>query len=208
MLIKIIEVGWRTNVTVKWCLLTQGTSVQSQVIASRSSWHVLIGHLYTFNECLDVIHTKNMPFTAFYKSILFEWYSTNARGSDKILDSSCWYDNVIKWKHFLRYWPFVRGIHRSPVNFPHKGQWRGALIFYLICAWINCWINSHEAGDLRRHRAHYDVTVMNALQSADCPSWLRCIYHFHNSTTAYLTIPILKLLEPNVHLMYWQCVDS
>ena len=28
-------------------------------------------------------------------------------------------DDVIKWKHFPRYWPFVRGIHRSPVNSPH-----------------------------------------------------------------------------------------
>ena len=32
------------------------------------------------------------------------------------------HDNVIKWKHFPRYWSFVRGIHRSPVNSPHKGQ--------------------------------------------------------------------------------------
>ena len=30
------------------------------------------------------------------------------------------HDDVIKWKHFPRYWPFVRGIHRSPVNSPHK----------------------------------------------------------------------------------------
>ena len=66
-------------------------------------------------------------------------------------------DDVIKWKHFPRYWPFVRGIHRSPVNFPRKGQWRGALMFSLICAWINGY---REAGDLRRHRAHYDVIVM------------------------------------------------
>ena len=43
------------------------------------------------------------------------------------------HDDVIKWKHFPRYWPFVRGIHRSPVNSPHKGQWRGALMFTLIC---------------------------------------------------------------------------
>ena len=32
-----------------------------------------------------------------------------------------WHDDVIKWKHFPRYWPFVRGIHRSPVNSLHKG---------------------------------------------------------------------------------------
>ena len=70
------------------------------------------------------------------------------------------HDDVIKWKHFPRYWPFVRGIHRSPVNSPHKGQWRGALMFTLICARINGWVNNREAGDLRRYRAHYDVTVM------------------------------------------------
>ena len=40
------------------------------------------------------------------------------------------HDDVIEWKHFPRYWPFVRRIHRSPVNSPHKGQWRGALMFF------------------------------------------------------------------------------
>ena len=44
------------------------------------------------------------------------------------------HDDVIKWKHFPHYWPFVRGIHRSPVNSTHKGQWRGAWMFSLICA--------------------------------------------------------------------------
>ena len=71
------------------------------------------------------------------------------------------HDDVIKWKHFPRYWPFVRGIHRSPVNSPHKGQWRGALMFPLICVGINGWINNREAGDLRRYCAHYDVSVMS-----------------------------------------------
>ena len=56
------------------------------------------------------------------------------------------HDDVIKWKDFPRYWPFVRGIHRSPVNSPHKGQWHGALMFSLICDWINGWVNDHEAG--------------------------------------------------------------
>ena len=50
--------------------------------------------------------------------------------------------DVIKWKHFPRNWPFVRGIHRSPVNSPHKGQWRGALMFTLIYARINGWVNN------------------------------------------------------------------
>ena len=70
------------------------------------------------------------------------------------------HDDVMKWKHVPRNWPFVRGIHRSPVNFPLRGQWRGALIFSLICARINGWVNNREAGDLRRHRVHYDVILM------------------------------------------------
>ena len=70
------------------------------------------------------------------------------------------HDDVIKWKYFPRYWPFVRGIHRSPVNSPHKGQWRGTLMFSLTYAWIRGWVNHREAGDLRRHQAHYDLIVM------------------------------------------------
>ena len=58
----------------------------------------------------------------------------------------------------------------SPVNSPHKGQWHGALMFSLICAWINGWVNNHEAGDLRCHHAHYDIIVMLYWGS-------RCIFH-------------------------------
>ena len=72
----------------------------------------------------------------------------------------CIHYGVIKWKHFPRYWPFVRGIQWSPVNFPHKGQWCGPLMFSFIYSWINRRVNNREAGDLRRHRAHYDVIVM------------------------------------------------
>ena len=70
------------------------------------------------------------------------------------------HDNVIKWKHFPRYWPCTRGIHRPPVNSPHKGQWRGALMFSLICAWTNTWAKNEDVGYLRRYNAHYDVIVM------------------------------------------------
>ena len=52
------------------------------------------------------------------------------------------------------------GEFTSPVNSTHKGQWRGVLIFSLICVWINGWVNNREAGDLIRHRGHYDVSVM------------------------------------------------
>ena len=62
-------------------------------------------------------------------------------------------DDVIKWKHFPRYWPFVRRM------------------FSLICAWINAWVNNSEAGVLRRHRAHYDVIVMKSLNKKFGMDW-------------------------------------
>ena len=69
------------------------------------------------------------------------------------------HDDVINWKYFPRYWPFLWGIHRSPVNSPHKGQ-RRVWMSSLICTWTNSWENNRDAGDLRRRRAHYDVNVM------------------------------------------------
>ena len=68
------------------------------------------------------------------------------------------------WRHqkgtFSESLAFVRGIHRWPANSAHKGQWHEALLFF-ICAWTNSWANNGDAGDSRRHRAQYDVTVMN-----------------------------------------------
>ena len=64
----------------------------------------------------------------------------------------------IRWKHFLRYWPFVRGIHRW-----HKGQWHGALVFSLINAWTKCWENNRNAGDLTPSRSfwrHCNVFIL------------------------------------------------
>ena len=81
-----------------------------------------------------------------------DWWSINHKT----------HDDVIKWKHFPCYWPFKRGIHRSSVNSPHKGQWCGALMFPLICAWMNIATNNREASDLKCHRPHYDVTIMSS----------------------------------------------
>ena len=106
-----------------------------------------------------------------------------------------WHDDVIKWKHFPRYWPFVRGIHRSPVNSPHKGLWRGALMFSLICVWISGWVNNREAGDLRRYRAHYDVIVM------DCAGQIN-VNAFSASGLAH-TIFLLKYTHGFLVLIMW-----
>ena len=71
------------------------------------------------------------------------------------------HEDLPKWKHFQRYWPSKRGIDRSPVYSPHKGQRRGALVFSMMCTWAGGWVNIRDVCALRRHRAHYDVAVMH-----------------------------------------------
>ena len=110
----------------------------------------------------------------------------------RIYHTNTSHDDVIKLKHLPRYWPFVRWIHRSPVNSPHKGQWRGALMFSLICVWINGWVNNREAGDLKRYRAHCDVTAMHLIRSATCTMLLSAI-----------TTSLLKALHWSLVFMPW-----
>ena len=86
-------------------------------------------------------------------------HKINSRGSTAAPGVDI-HDDVIKWKHFPCYWPFVRGIHRSPVNSPHKGQWRGALMYSFNQRPNKLWVNSREAGDLRHIRPQYNVRVM------------------------------------------------
>ena len=107
-----------------------------------------------------------------------------------------WHNDVIKWKHFPRYWPFVWGIHRSPVNSPHKGQWRGTFMFSLTCVWINGWINTSESGDLRRYRAHYDVNVMG-LQNVD--KFVTSMSHGRHGTSITDNSTLCSIVSPDWH---------
>ena len=98
------------------------------------------------------------------------------------------HDDVIKWKYFPRNWPFVRGIHRSPVNSPqHKGQGREALMFSLICAQINGWVNNCEAGELWRYRAHCDVIVMSPKPEALLVLRINCNPRYINTCPEKIT---------------------
>ena len=114
------------------------------------AFFIPIVHLTVGHGCIITSHSFlwdkiNLPCPTF-NGTTWNVYSAQMPG---------FHDDVIKWKHFPRYWPFVQGIHRWPVNSLHKGQWCGALMFSLICAWMN-----REAGDLRHHGAHYGVFVM------------------------------------------------
>ena len=117
------------------------------------------------------------------------------------------HDDVIKWKHFLRYWPFVRGIHRWPVNSPLKGQWREALMFSLICAWINVWVNNREASDLRRHLSHYDVTVM-LYQHLYCTHDINAALNAFMSEVVWITFTMNLMPWPLQQLWHFPCKTS
>ena len=71
-------------------------------------------------------------------------------------------ENIFKWKQmetFSALLAICAGNSPVPLNSPHKGKSHGALMFSLISAWINGWVNNRDAGDLRRNCAHYDVIV-------------------------------------------------
>ena len=153
-----------------------------------TSWKSVVAVAMTLNvnvSFLAVVTRKYVALINTFAATIYQWFThivtppwCNVTAlliffKYPLLISNCSsiHDDVIKWKHFPRNWPFVRGIHRSPVNSLHKGQWRGALIISLICVWINDWVNNREAGDLRRYRVLYDVIVMFFTfgPSAGCP---------------------------------------
>ena len=116
-------------------------------------------------------------------ALVLEWQAINSHSPDSISLVPCRPSNFTAWwRHqmetFSALLAIVRGIHRSPANSPHKGQWREALMFSLICARINDWVNNGEAGDLIRNCVHYDVTKM---------------IHFRKDYSRCKQFPVLKV---------------
>ena len=82
----------------------------------------------------------------------------------------------------------VLGIHRWPVNSPHKLQGRGALMLSLICPRTNGWVNNRDAGDLKRHRAHLDVAVIVLGNKVVHITNTRSLWRHHYSCILYYLI--------------------
>ena len=133
------------------------------------------------------------------------------------------HDDVIKWKHFPRYWSFVRGIHRSVVNCPHKGQWHGAFMFSLICIWIKDWVNNCEWGwwiekPLWSLWRHCNESAIRAVQG-DCENIFQCpVKTTSVQSQCYLQLhlgvdTLCKLfssaqLHRQISLLYWRWLNS
>ena len=126
-----------------------------------------------------------------------------------LIHDTLYYANVTWWRHqmetFSALLAICTGIHRSPVNSPHKGQWCGALMFSLICVWINGWVNNREAGDLRRYHDHCDFIDMSKLiivysaQSNNPEQWGVVVVKSHLNLT--------QRWEITPHLL-WLCNSS
>ena len=85
----------------------------------------------------DYMICLNYCTVSIYSLLLtFPWHSINI---------------IVWWRHQIETFSALLALcaRNSPVTgeFPHKGQWRVALMFSLICAWINGWVNNREAGD-------------------------------------------------------------
>ena len=90
------------------------------------------------------------------------------------------HDEVIKWKHFSRYWPFVRWI-------PHtKASDAEFWCFLWSTSWINGWVNNHDAGDLRCNRAHYDVIVMKYYIPWNIHTAMLCLFCYDHIIRLFL----------------------
>ena len=77
----------------------------------------LFKHGYVIASYLD-LPTRPCPQPIGLATLCYQMFTLKLRS----MGITTLHDDVIKWKHFPRYWPFVRGIHRSPVNSAHKGQ--------------------------------------------------------------------------------------
>ena len=105
------------------------------------------------------------------------WLKEGGKGHIKfkhktIFRTNLWYCNKLEfpqvtwWRHqvetFSALLALCEGNHRSPVDSPRKGQLRGKLMLPLFfCTWTHIWANNRDTGELRRHRTHYNVTVIS-----------------------------------------------
>ena len=123
-----------------------------------------------FRECFGENWPRYNGTALYYEQLSHKFHRSNVHDILRVIqglilcpkgnDNPGLHCDVIKWKHFPRYWLFMRRNYRSPVDSSHEGKWRGDSMFFFICAWTNVWTNNGDPCDLRRHPTHYDVTVL------------------------------------------------
>ena len=101
----------------------------------------------------------------------------------------------------------MRRIRWPPVNSPHKSQWRGAMMFSLICAWTKISANNRDTGDLRPHPAHRDVTVVGLLpDTQSCGLRMRREFRERFPATDFKGHRGLAIRHPSRHVRHARAV--
>ena len=126
-------------------------STRLNILYSEQNWHFLMHVFFFFNEncCILISAAKT-----------HRQYRNN---SSKFLAANMMTSSNGNLSHVTGH---LRGEFIGHRWIPRtKASDAELWCFFFICAWINGWVNNRKAGDLRRHRAHYDVTVMNTPKS-------------------------------------------
>ena len=134
------------KIMTTWCFTNiNWRLIHSHKMALRSRWYHM--HFPLFSLILLGLKSYPPPQSRLFGFGFFPWLGGLLRTMAGELSVFNW--TVTWWRHQMETF--------SSVNSPRKGRWRRAL---MIFAWLNGWVNNREAGDLRRHRAHYDIKVM------------------------------------------------
>ena len=134
-------------------------------------------YFVTLNCGLDLRFSRSNFEKLYLRNGMADRHGTKGMWIDGVLDPCCEFSTFTS--------PMTLAL-----NSPHKGQWRGGLIFSFICAWTNGWVNNRNAGNFRHHRTHYDVTVMYCFSMADVRSSL----HIYSQGHSYMQIEMRKWL--------------
>ena len=119
-------------------IMAEGVRMPWGITIKKNKWFCCLSRIYF---CLHILF--------FHFQVRIYWWTTEPYQKGQGLQVAVYHDDVIKWKHFLCHWPFVQG---RPVT--------RCFDVFLICASVNSWVNTREAGDLRLYHAHYDIAVM------------------------------------------------
>ena len=90
------------KLSVPWCITLQNSHTQQSYF-----WHNIFLHCYTFNQPKThggIIRIRHWSALWLLRPLVSTLWTQN------MLFQTCFHDDVIKWKHFPLYWPFVWGI--------------------------------------------------------------------------------------------------
>ena len=133
---------------INWTLRTHFDDIwiETQQVSYKNLWKCRLQN--SASLALQILHVdENLGVKAWLE---FCWYMPQLH----------YYDDVMKWKQYPRYWSFCGKFTSHRWILRTKANDAELCCFVWFVSWINGWVINREAGDLRRHRSPFDVIVM------------------------------------------------